>query len=832
MLSLLRSHRRWWLLLSPVVLGWSVFVAIAFWRSTLTAPAPTLLVRDRAGRFVGELPDRGDSSRPRDERLGFWPVEELPERVVAATLAIEDRRFWLHPGVDPIAILRAFRQNATSAERVSGASTLAMQVARLQHPGSRGYLRKALEAATAWIATARYGRAEVLRHYLRVVPYGHRIHGIAYAARRYLDKPVEDLSWAEIAFLAAIPQSPSRMDPYEPDGRRRAIRRGREILARLGARGTLSAVDLAAANAEIDHLALPWKGERADAALHALLHYDALVPAAMRARRPLVTATLDLDLQREVEALAWRTVRDAADRGAGNAAVMVVDRERWEVLAAVSSTGYFDADHAGAIDYLRLARSPGSALKPFLFAQALERGTITPASILDDLEPGPAGILNSDARFLGPMLPRVALANSRNVPAVALLSRLGLDEAYGFLAELGLHHHERPAKRYGLGLAIGSLPVTLERLVTAYTTLAGDGTLHELRWYDDRPAARAATAATAPADDAPPAERLLSESTARLVTLFLADPQARLPTFPRMGFAEYPFAVAVKTGTSSRYRDAWTVAWSKRYLVGVWVGHPDERPMTALSGYRIAARLAQSVLERLHGEKMDGLEGLDFPPPRGYQSVKLCALSGQRATSACDRVVLEWLPGIGSQAGGGAELAGLGECTVHRRLAIDRRSERIATAATPSEFVEVRTFVDLPSRYARWLASTSANAAESTAGAWSDLLGEAWGGGGLRAPTAPDLAGTSLPTIEITSPETGLRLLLDPETPPDQNTLALTAVVEPRVDQLVWYVDGRPFRTVDPPFDLRWPLVPGEHTFQARVPFTAARSRAVTVIVE
>jgi penicillin-binding protein 1C len=811
--SFLRSHRRWLLALSPLAVAWTAFVAVAFWRSTFAAPAPTLLVRDRAGRFVGELPDRAN---PLDERLGFWEVGELPERVVAATLAIEDRRFWLHPGVDPLAVVRALKQNLTHEERVSGASTLAMQVARLQHPGSRGYLRKALEAATAWLATARYGRSGVLRHYLRIVPYGHRIHGIAYAARRYLDKPVEDLSWAEIAFLAAIPQSPSRMDPYEPAGRRRAIRRGREILTLLGARGTLSPIELAAASAEIDHLALPWKGERAEAALHALLHYDALVPAEVRARRPLVTSTLDLDLQREVEALAFRTVRDASDRGAGNAAVLVVDRSRWEVVAAVSSTGYFDADHAGAIDYLRLERSPGSALKPFFFAQALDRGTITPATILDDLEPGPSGILNSDSRFLGPMLPRVALANSRNVPAVALLARIGLDEAYGFLAELGLHRHERPAKRYGLGLAIGSLPVTLERLVTAYTTLAGDGTLHELRWYDGGGSADGFQGAASP-------PRLVSEPTARLVTLFLADPQARLPTFPRMGFSEYPFAVAVKTGTSSRYRDAWTVAWSKRYLVGVWVGHPDERPMTALSGYRIAARLAQSVVEHLHSADMDGLVALDFPPPRGYRSVKLCALSGHPATSACDRVVLEWLP---SSGGGESELASLGECVVHRRLAVDRRSDRIATSVTPAQFIDVRTFVDLPPRYARWLASTTANAFENRS-AEGD---EASAGG--TVPGGPWTSTSVLPTVEITSPETGLRLLLDPETPAAQNTLALTAVVEPRVDQLVWYVDGRPFRTVEPPFDLRWPLVPGEHTFQARVPFTSARSRAVTVVVE
>ncbi len=579
-------------------------------------------------------------------------------------------------------------------------------------------------------------------------------------------------------------------------------------------------VDLAAANAEIDHLALPWKGERAEAALHALLHYDALVPAAIRRTRPLVTSTLDLDLQREVEGLAWRTVRDAADRGAGNAAVLVVDRERWEVVAAVSSTGYFDADRAGAIDYLRLERSPGSALKPFLFAQALERGTITPASVLDDLEPGPSGILNSDARFLGPMLPRVALANSRNVPAVALLARLGLDEA------LRLPRRARPPPPRTAGEALR--PRSRDRLVAGHPGTARHR-LHDAR-RRRHPARAALVRGPIRQDDpgtpfrvSPAGERLLSESTARLVTLFLADPQARLPTFPRMGFSEYPFAVAVKTGTSSRYRDAWTVAWSKRYLVGVWVGHPDERPMTALSGYRIAARLAQAVVERLHGEDMDGLAGLDFPPPRGYRSAKLCALSGQRATAACDRVVLEWLPGPGMGAATSPDSASArctggwrstGGATASRRP----RHRQSSSRSAPSSTCRRATPAGSPRRRPPSIRE------QRRAGHCTRQ--------GTPFRVSPGTPPPPCRRSEITSPETGLRLLLDPETPPAQNTLALTAVVEPRVDQLVWYVDGRPFRTVDPPFDLRWPLVPGEHTFQARIPFTAARSRAVTVIVE
>ncbi len=750
-----------------------LLLLIAAWNSGLAAPAPTLLVRDREGRFVGELAAQGD------DRLGFWPLAEVPERVAQATLAIEDRRFARHPGVDPIAVARAFLQNVRSERRVSGASTLAMQVARMQRPGARGYLRKSIEAATALLLTGRHGRDAVLRHYLTIVPYGHRIHGIAFAARRYLDKPVDDLSWAEIAFLSAIPQSSSRMDPYDPAGRARAIRRGREILDRLHRRGALSANELAAAADEIGRIAFPWRASRPEAGLHALLHFERLVATEERARRPLVTSTLDLELQREVEWLAYRAVADAADRGAGNAAVMVVDRATWNVVAAVSSTGYFDDRRAGAIDYLRLERSPGSTLKPLLYALALDRGEVAPNTILDDLAPGPSGILNADGRFLGPMLPRAALGNSRNVPAVALVAKLGLESSYGFLGELGLHRHERPARRYGLGIAIGSLPVTLEHLVTAYTALAGDGTLRSPRWI-------------AGAEDSAP-RRVLQESTARLVTQFLADPQARLPSFPRMGFAEYPYAVAVKTGTSSRYRDAWTIAWSRRYLAGVWVGHPDERPMTELSGYRVAARLTHDLFDRLHSDLGDGLADVDFPAPRGFVAVRLCALSGRRAGAWCDRVALEWL----------APEVQVTDCTAHRR-----QGESVV--------------VELPSRYSGWLA---AQGVPTTNG-----LSSAAGGDAVATRA---LAGFErIPNVQVTSPEPGARLLRDPETPAGEGTLALRAIVEPEVAQLVWYVDGLPFRTVEAPFEARWPLQPGEHWFQARVPFSEARSAAVRVRID
>jgi penicillin-binding protein 1C len=788
-------------------------VAVAAWRARFTAPEPTLLLEDRHGRFLGSVGEGKDGEH------GYWPVDKLPPRVVAATLALEDRRFWDHPGVDPAAVLRAVKQNFHSGRRVSGASTIAMQLARLEHPESRSYLHKAVEAVTAVFLVARYGREAVLAEYLRVVPYGNGIRGIGYAARRYLDKPVEDLSWAEIAFLSALPQAPSRMNPFEPRGREMAVARGRRILRSLHRKAVVSREEYELAMAQIRELRIPDPVERPENALHAILHLRALVeqPAVRKAfaARPIVKTTLDLTLQNAAAHAVSAAVDRWKDSGAAASAAILVERETGRVRAWVGSPGYFRK--AGAIDYTRVPRSPGSALKPFLYAQALERGDITPATILDDLERGSGGITNADDLFLGPLLPRVALANSRNVPAANLLARIGLDEGSAFLRDLGLHDGALPASRYGLGLAIGGMPVTLENLVRAYTALSGDGRVHDLVWLD--------------AQSAPPGRRVLSEETARLVTLFLADPMARLPSFARMGATEYPFAVAVKTGTSSNYRDAWTVAWSGRWLLGVWVGHPDFRSMNRLTGYRSAALLARDILASLHSGQMQGLEDLSFPPPRGYRSERICGLSGKLATAACDRVFLEWFrPGTEPTE----------DCQTHVRVAVDRRSGQLASSRTPREMVDVRTFAALEPRYAAWAeaaglprlpgGSDSGRALFASRAPAFPTFPAARGQQRQRAPA--EVAEAAAGTLRITSPSNGLRLLRDPETPAPLATLGLAAVSSPPAKQILWYVDGRPFSLADYPYSARWPLSPGEHIFQAKLPYTAVASQPVRVTVQ
>ena len=800
-----------------VVLVIAGVVAIGWSRSDLTSPEPSLWVEDRQGELIGELGEDPDAG------LGFWPLDEVPPRVVAATLAVEDRRFHGHLGVDPMAIGRALWQNLTSGERISGASTLAMQVARMQRPGARTYGRKLTEASTALWLTARHGRHGVLRQYLRLVPYGNQVFGIAYASRRYFRKPVVDLSWAEVAFLAAIPQAPSRMNPYDPRGRSRAVQRGRQILDLLLADGTLNAREHEVASGQIVALRIPPRPSRAPEMLHGLLYLKERIanegsrlPGSER-REWIYRTYLDSEIQRELAWTAQRRMDSWRARGAGNLAAMVVDLQGPdgpEVVAALGSADYFDRDHAGAINYFRTPRSSGSTLKPFLYALALDRGLLSPTSIMDDLTRGAGGIGNADGQFLGPLLPRFALANSRNVPAANLLAELGLDEGWALFRQLGLHDRDRSPERHGLGLVLGSLEVSLESLVQAYGALAGDGRLRSLRWAVD--------------DPQEPAKRIFSENSARLVTRFLADPMARLPSFPRQGNTEPAYGLAVKTGTSSRYRDAWTVAYSSRYLVGVWVGHPDFRPMARLSGYRAAAVWLREIMDFLHPEQLDGLHETGFAEPTGLRAEKVCALTGRHAGPACPQVVSEWV-----------DHHPLVACSAHQLHAVDRRSGMLASHRTPRAEVEIRSFLKLPGRYASWqhragipmpplpvLPIAVLPFAVSSRGGPETALASP-----LREVEA-QLVGPARVDLSIISPADGMKVFQDPETPPGRSSIALAVEVEPAVDQILWRVDGEPYALVDYPFETRWHLAPGDHWIQAEVPYSGHRSAVVRIEVD
>lgn len=598
-------------------------------RAHLVAPHPSLFVTDRNGAFLTQVSMAEAREAAARADFGYWPLQRLPDRVVRATLALEDRRFHEHPGVDLRALARAAWRNLRGKGRRSGASTIAMQIARMQHPAPRTWMAKLTEGATALALTARYDRQTLLAHYLRLSPYGNGGHGVAHAARFYFDKPVDDLSWAEIALLSAVPQSPTRMNLLKPEGMWRAKARGARALDELARQGVIDAVEHAAARRQLANMLPPPAPRRPDA-LHAVLHYERMARTGRIAPNsqydPRIRATLDLALQARARHLARRYVDQWRDAGAEQAAVLVVARDTREVLARVGSLG---RGRAGAFDFVRLSRSPGSTLKPFLYALAFDRGVLKPAEILADQPEGASGIGNADGLFLGPMLPRQALANSRNVPATNLVKRVGLDPTFRFLRDLRLHDMEAPAESFGLSMAIGSLPTRLEDLVRAYSALAEDGMLGEL------------VEAQAQPPRAP--RRVMSADTARLVTSMLADPMARLPAFPRYGPTEYPFPVALKTGTSQGWRDAWTIAFSRKVIVGVWVGRGDAGTMRNVSGAAAPARLAHALMTSIHGARPGEIADGAFPAPEGRAPVELCATTGLRNAGHCGQTLTEWL---------------------------------------------------------------------------------------------------------------------------------------------------------------------------------------------
>ncbi len=548
----------------------------------LTAPTPTSIVLDSTGLFITQV---GHLTDGRTE-YGYWVVPP-PPRVVAATLALEDRRFWWHPGVDPLALARAAWARAAGRGRAGGASTLAMQVARMQHPRPRTLWAKAVEAGVALAITARYGREAVLAQYLRLAPYGQGSHGIGHAAWWYFGRPAADLDFSQAALLAAVPQSPAHLALRRHDPRTAA--RAALALSRLGIHAFEAADPVP-----------QWRRPSCTPLVLRLVAQARTLPAS---DAPVLHATVNLALQADLAAGLDRQLGEWRNFGAQQSALMVVARGSNRVLAAVGSV---PRNPGRALDFLSVPRSPGSTEKPFFYALALDRGVLRPDDVVLDAQDQAPGIANADHAFLGALSPSQALANSRNVPAAALLRRLGLDQGFAYLATLGLHDADAPpAQNYGLGLAIGAAPTTLERVVRAYAALADSGRYRPLRWLDTAPAT--------------PARAIMSTWAARLVTRFLSDPMARLPSFPRYGSTEYPLPVACKTGTSQGYRDAWAVAWSRDLLIGAWVGRPDAAPMAQISGARSAARLVQSVLLRLHGLNRSDLLAGDLAPIEAEQ---------------------------------------------------------------------------------------------------------------------------------------------------------------------------------------------------------------------
>jgi len=620
----MRLRLRIWVLTPFVLLAGLVGTLLLPFPKGRLAPGAQISLRltDRNGVLLREvLSEKGGRSR-------WVRLSEVSPYLVKATLAAEDRNFFLHRGLHLPSVARALWQNVRRGRVVSGASTISQQVVRNIEPRPRTFGAKVREAWLAVRLERTVSKEEILIQYLNRVPYGNQTYGVEAASRLYFRKPPAHLSLAEAAFLAALPRAPSLANPYHDPGP--ALKRQREIIAAMKRRGFVRPDEAERAMAE--PLAVSPPGESFQAPHFTTAVVGGLTPED-RVLLAEVRTTLDAGLQKKIEALVRGQLERLARRGVTNAAVIVLENEGGDVLAWVGSRDFFDQDNAGQVDGILSLRQPGSALKPFTYALALEAG-MTAATFIDDVPAefaapgGPYRPENYDRHFHGQVRLRSALACSYNVPAVATLAEVGTDRLYRKLRDLGLDSLSKPPGYYGAGLTLGNGEVTLLELARAYMALARGGNFVRERTVLGS-IDRAGAERDAPSRLA--VRPAFSPSTAFLITDILADADARVPAFGYGSPLNLPFPCASKTGTSKDYRDNWTVGYTTAYTVGVWVGNFDGRPMEGVSGITGCGPLFRDVMLLLHRD----LRPAAFQPPAAIVRRTVCAASGDLASAAC-----------------------------------------------------------------------------------------------------------------------------------------------------------------------------------------------------
>jgi len=582
-------------------------------------------VQDREGRLLRVFP--ADDGTRRE----WVSLDEIPDGVLRVFVGAEDRRFRLHPGIDPVAVAAAVWRNLRAGRTVSGASTITMQLARMitpREPGMAGKLREAIDALRL---EARLSKDEILELWINNIPFGSNIEGLPAAARARFGREPAHLDDARAALLAVIPRRPALFDPArEPQV---AVAAALALSNRAGLGLDEATLTVAAAEAAPGVLA---EFKHPFLAPHFTDRVARLRASEISPPPPPVVSTLDLELQLFAERRLASELSFLRDNRVTNGAILVIDNFSGEVLAYVGSASWFDDEASGQIDGVRVRNQPGSTLKPFLFAQAMESG-FAPNDILPDIPTVFGGgeaysPSNFNRRFNGPTRLRVALASSLNIPAVYVLDRLGITAFEEYLVRLGFDSVAESRTDHGLGLALGNAQVSLEELTRAFAAFPLGGQLPTLRFTDP------------PSDSPPlpPEARAMSETAAWLVTDILADAPSRFLGFGFAPTMATGFPSIFKTGTANQFQHIWALGASPRHTVGVWMGNFSGETVIGRTGSSIPARVAADLLAALEGSRPPAATGFP-PPPDILREARICPLSGMAATPACAGAVCEWL---------------------------------------------------------------------------------------------------------------------------------------------------------------------------------------------
>jgi 1A family penicillin-binding protein len=623
------------------VLAVSGSIITYFWIASQLPSAETLRARtfqfattqilDKNGNLLWEIID------PTGGRRTSVPIDQISPNLIKATIATEDRFFYLNVGVDPIAIVRAVYYNLSEGEIVSGASTITQQLARnvlltQQERTEQSLSRKVKEAVLAVEINRRYTKDQILEIYLNQIYYGNLAYGIEAASQTYFGKSTGELSLPEAALLAGLPQSPAVHDPYiNPDG---AKARQQDVLRLMVKANYINLAQAEAArltNLEFRELNLAFEAPHFVSFVRQEL--ERIVPPEYIYQAGLqIQTTLDPRLQAIAEAEIRNQINALADRNVTNGALIAMDPTTGHILAMVGSKDFRDDSIDGQINMAVSPRQPGSTMKPLTYLATFEQLAWTPSTLIMDIPveyPDGAGNvykpINYDEKFHGPASLRIALANSYNIPSVKAQLAIGTAALKEMAARLGITTLTR--NDYGLSLTLGSGEIPLIEMTGAFQAMANGGRLVPpttiLQITDSfgrliQPAR-------------PQPRQVLREEHAYLITHILSDNEARSSAFGPNSYLHLSRPAAAKTGTTNDFRDNWTMGYTPEIVTGVWIGNTDRTPMIDVSGLSGAGPIWHNFMERAH----EGLPVRDFVRPPTIIELEVCADSGTLPSEVC-----------------------------------------------------------------------------------------------------------------------------------------------------------------------------------------------------
>jgi penicillin-binding protein 1C len=761
--------------------------------------ASSVRITDRTGRLLYEIiPQEGG-------RHAVIPLEKIPVQLQQATIATEDANFYRNPGVDWKGIVRAFWINLQGGETLAGGSTLTQQVARnlllsQQERYQQTLIRKAREVILAWQLTQRFSKSEILQLYLNQTYYGGLAYGVEAASQTFFGKPAADLDLAESALIAGLPHAPAVYNPYTD--LERAQERQKIVLQRMESEGFITAEQRQLAeNEPLVLAASPYPLEAPHFVMMVRNQLDLLfTPEELSSFGSLTVRTsLDLDWQHVAERLVQKQIDelkitpDGLGHNLNSAALIAMDPETGEILSLVGSPDYQDATNAGAINMALAPRQPGSALKPILYALALDPDLPQPwtaATMILDVQTSfvthdkqAYTPTNYDLKEHGPVLVRQALASSLNIPAVQTLEHVGMKNLLDFAARLGISTFGDP-DNYDLSLALGGGDVRLIDLTTAYAAFTNGGyRLHPVAILDITDSAsavvyRAPTLAK---------EQVIDGRLAWLITDILSDDQARLTGFGLNSILNLDRPAAVKTGTTSNFHDNWTIGYTPDLIVGVWAGNTNHEPMRDVSGVTGAAPIWHEFMRSVLSSQPEQA----FTRPDGLVQVEICALSGLLPTPECPYRRMEWFI-EGTQP--------VMYDPFFKRVVIDTATGKLASELTPLERQRPQVVLDLPAQAYPWARSQGLR-----------LLYD------YQVEDSTSLQSRPASLLRIVSPASESIFQISVDTSLETQQIPIEVTGEQSFSQVRLYLDGQLLKTFrEQPYKTWWQLIPGNHQVLAQ----------------